>query len=48
MLTELTHELLDLRARTLGCAAQPFAVAWDCCSSSCCSCWPYPMCLFGW
>jgi hypothetical protein len=48
MLTQLTHELLDLKATTLGRAAQPFAVTWDCCSSSCCSCWPYPLCIFGW
>jgi hypothetical protein len=32
MLTALTGELLDLRARTLATAAQPFAVTWDCCS----------------
>jgi hypothetical protein len=46
--TELTDALLDLRSQTLGRAAQPFAVQIDCCSSSCCSCWPYPLCLFGW
>jgi hypothetical protein len=32
MLTDFTDELLDLRARTLESAAQPFAVTWDCCS----------------
>jgi hypothetical protein len=46
--TELTDALLDLRSQTLGRTAQPFAVQIDCCSSSCCSCWPYPLCLFGW
>jgi hypothetical protein len=48
MFTELTDTLLDLRASTLGRSAEPFAVAWDCCCSSCCSCWPYPFCLIGW
>jgi hypothetical protein len=47
MFRDLTDELLDLRSRTLGRSAQAFALNLDCCCSSCCSCWPYPQCIFG-
>jgi hypothetical protein len=47
MFRELTDELLDLRARTLGRAAGVYALTFDCCSCSCTTCWPQPFCIWG-
>jgi hypothetical protein len=45
--TELTNELLDLRASTLRTADSAFALAFDCCSWSCRTWWPRQWRIWG-